>query len=169
MNRPEGQSLWYQRKELILQPSKAVQHHLFRFRRRHREDGYALIGRAKRGNTFELSARPEQPVLQFLVFYQIPRRIGLLFLRGGVHDRAHNKRPFFRLVKKFQRDMGGQGPCSFIGSVLLSGLAANIAVQISFPLFMGRLIKIRFGTGYDKLNRIENRGFSRAVLPGKKN
>ena len=34
---------------------------------------------------------------------------------------------------------------------------------------MGSLVKVGFGTGNDKLNRVQNGGFPRAVLPGKEN
>ncbi len=162
----KSQRLGDQREKFILQTSETGQHQLPGLGGRGGKGRDVFIGGAKSGNPLHPAAVKENPVLQRLILHQIPGRVGLLLLRSRIHDRPHDKGTALRPVEKFQGNVGRQFPRALKGPVLPSCLAADIAVQVPFPLFMGRHIEMGFRTYTHKLYCIKYCGFSSPIFAG---
>ncbi len=164
-DRLKGHGLRNQGKKLLIQTSEARQNHGPGLRQRRCPFPYALVG-AEGLNAPDPAAVKEQLIGQLPVLHEIPGRIRLLFFRLGVHDNADQKTFILRFVKKLQADMCRKLTRTLIRTIFLSGLAANIAVQIPPALFIGCLIKVRLGTGHRKLYGVQHRGLAGGILTG---
>ena len=164
MNRFKSKSLGDESKELRLNSPEPGQNHLLCFTNRWCKGPYTSVRRTKNRNALDLLSRKKQIVRQLPVLNLIPDDIRLFFHGCGIHYGSDNERLLFRVIIEFQCYIGREFSDSLIRPIFASGLASDICVQRTLPLFMSSLVEIGFRTGHDKLHSIQYRRFSRPVL-----